>query len=125
MSVENWGEKDKLKIELEVHKKGVRCFLIYYKLRRMAQNNPKLNDQAAYFLRQLNVAVSWISHSKETNENTFIYAWTELEGAKGSREIASCVRYRLSVTAVYIHKIYIQLDYLQMEVVEKIRTPLL
>lgn len=112
-SVENWGEKEKLKIELEVHKKRGQMFFellqneedgtITYSFD--CQKNliyPKLTDQAAYFLRQFYVSNFTMclgsSHSKQTRENTFIYAWTEMEGAKGSSEIASCVRHRLSET---------------------------
>ena len=61
-----------------------------------------MTDQAAYYLRQFYVNNFTMclgsSHTEQTSENTFIYAWTEMEGEKGSSEIASCVRHRMSNT---------------------------
>lgn len=63
---------------------------------------PKMTDQAAYVLRQFYVNNFTVclgsSHTEHTSENTFIYAWTEMEGKKGPSEIASCVHHRLSNT---------------------------
>ncbi|XP_046673782.1 uncharacterized protein LOC124362930 [Homalodisca vitripennis] len=113
LSVVDFEEKGKLKIELQVHKKRGKMFFELLQSEEAGtitfsfdcQKNlifPKLTDQAAYFLRQFYVYNFTMclgsSLSKQTVENTFIYAWTEMEGAKGSSEIASCVRHRLSET---------------------------
>lgn len=106
-------QQNAFKVELAVHKKRGKKF---FELLREDEPNtitfsfdcqknlifPKLPDQAAYFLRQFYVynftVCQGSSHSKQSPENTFIYTWTEMEGEKGSSEIASSVRHCLSNT---------------------------
>lgn len=63
---------------------------------------PKLQDQAAYYSRQLTVynftMVFESSRSTLNPDNAFQYIWTELERPKGSNEIASAVYHRLCAT---------------------------
>ena len=55
----------------------------------------KIPDQLAYYKRQFYVynftICQGLSRDPQSSQNTFIYTWTEIEGKKGSSEIASCV----------------------------------
>lgn len=63
---------------------------------------PRVQDQTAYYLRQLYLYNFTIceghSRSPQTKDKIFIYTWTESDRLKGSSEIASMVYNRLENT---------------------------
>lgn len=102
-----------LRTELKVHEMRANAFYGLLKtteegiltLSYDCQKNlvlPKVQDQAAYYARQLYLYNYTIcqgsSHDSQSVHNTFCYLWTEDSFRKGSNEIASALYHRLQNT---------------------------
>lgn len=65
---------------------------------------PKVPDQSAYYCRQVYMYNCTIcqgsSKDKLSKDNVVIYAWTEVDSAKGSNEVVSAVYNRLVTTVI-------------------------
>lgn len=116
---QNKESKVELMTQLRVHKLRGKAF--YAKLREENDDivtfsfdcqknlvNPKVQDQAAYYSRQLYTynctVVKGSSRSKMTNENVTIYTWLENQYSKGSNEICSIIYDVLSKTDLSSYK---------------------